>query len=82
MENDIVPENQGTTFTLENVSREMNKKIVKCEVNNLIGKSEGTERLVVHCKLLTLASFALADYVEFSVAESAQNFVLISAWPI
>ena len=38
---------------MESVSRESNNKIVKCEVYNVIGKSEETETLDIHCKLHT-----------------------------
>ena len=50
MDNEIVPGNHGTTLKLKKVSREYNNKIVKCEVNNVIGKSEETETLDIHCK--------------------------------
>ena len=44
-----MPGNHGTTLKLNSVSRQYNNKIVKCEVNNVIGKSEETETLDVHC---------------------------------
>ena len=50
MDNEIVPGNHGTTLKLKKVTREYNNKIVKCEVNNVIGKSEETETLDIHCK--------------------------------
>ena len=50
IDNEIVPGNHGTSLKLKKVGRESNNKIVKCEVNNVIGKSEETETLDIHCK--------------------------------
>ena len=50
IDNEIVPGNHGTSLKLKKVGRESNNKIVKCEVNNVIGKSEETETLHIHCK--------------------------------
>ena len=51
MDNEIMVGNPTTTLTIPRATREQNAKIVKCEVNNIIGKSEETETLDVHCKL-------------------------------
>ena len=50
MDNEIMVGNPTTTLTIPRATREQNAKIVKCEVNNIIGKSEETETLDVHCK--------------------------------
>ena len=52
IDNEIVPGNHGTSLKLKKVGRESNNKIVKCEVNNVIGKSEQTETLDIHCKFI------------------------------
>ena len=50
MDNEIMVGNPTTTLELSSASRRYNGRIVKCEVNNIIGKSEETETLNVHCK--------------------------------
>ena len=47
-----MPGNHGTSLKLKKVGRESNNKIVKCEVNNVIGKNEQTETLDIHCKFI------------------------------
>ena len=39
-------------FQIERIDHTYNDKIVKCEVSNNIGKTEDTETLNVHCKLM------------------------------
>ena len=51
IDNEIQLGNPTTRFEIENAIRTFNGKIVKCEVNNDIGKSEETEVLDVHCKI-------------------------------
>ena len=41
--------NHGTELRLEDVSRDLHGKIVTCEVNNEIGKSEITKTLEITC---------------------------------
>lgn len=50
MDKVIVPGNHGTEFRIPKLSRNQNQKIVKCEVNNEIGKSEETETLDINCE--------------------------------
>ena len=60
MDNEIMVGNPTTTLTIPRATREQNAKIVKCEVNNIIGKSEETETLDVHCKLYNFYLLSLA----------------------
>ena len=53
MDNEIMVGNPTTTLELSSATRRYNGRIVKCEVNNIIGKSEETETLNVHCKYYT-----------------------------
>jgi len=48
VDGDLVPGNHGTEHRIANIDRKFHNKIVKCEVNNVIGKSEETETLDVH----------------------------------
>ena len=50
VDNEIVPGNHGTEYRIKGISRTFHNKIVKCEVNNVIGKSEETETLDISCE--------------------------------
>ncbi len=50
VDNEIVPGNHGTEYRIRSIPRTIHNKIVKCEVNNVIGKSEETETLDIQCK--------------------------------
>ncbi len=50
VDNEIVPGNHGTEYRIKSISRRIHNKIVKCEVNNVIGKSEETETLDIQCE--------------------------------
>lgn len=52
MDDILVPGNHGTELRVTKLSRKHNNQIVKCEVNNDVGKSEETETLDVNCKEL------------------------------
>lgn len=45
-----MPENHGTVLHFKSISRSKNNKIIKCEVNNDVGKSEETETLDINCE--------------------------------
>ena len=50
VDNEIVPGIHGTEYRIRSISRTIHNKIVKCEVNNIIGKSEETETMDINCK--------------------------------
>lgn len=52
VDGEIVPGNHGAMHTISKIGRSFHNEIVKCEVNNVIGKSEETETLDVHCESL------------------------------
>ena len=56
IDNALVPENHGTNLVMRSIRRAKNQKIVKCEVNNDIGKSEETETLEVNCQKSLLST--------------------------
>ena len=53
IDDELVPGNLGTELRIPKLSRDHNNKIVKCEVNNEVGKSEETETLKVNCEAQT-----------------------------
>ena len=50
VDGNLVPGNHGTEHRIPAVDRKFHNQSVKCEVNNVIGKSEATLTLDVHCK--------------------------------
>ena len=50
VDNNIITGNHGTELRVASIGRDYNGKIVKCEVKNVIGKSEETETLDINCK--------------------------------
>ena len=48
VDEEIVPEVHGTQYIISEVSRDHNKKSIKCEVQNTIGSKEKSETLSIH----------------------------------
>ena len=65
VDNNIVTSNHGTELRLEKIGREMNNKIVKCEVNNAVGKSEETETMDINCESSPFSRFASPNFSLF-----------------
>ena len=48
VEGEIVPEIHGSQYIIPGVGRKLNSKSVKCEVQNVIGSNEKSEKLNIH----------------------------------
>jgi len=46
----VIAGDHGTVLNLYNISRKYHDAIVKCEVQNSVGKSEDSETLEISCK--------------------------------
>ncbi len=46
----VIAGDHGKLLVLHNVSRKLDDSIIKCEVQNSVGKSEESETLEVFCK--------------------------------
>ena len=76
VDNEIVPGNHGTEYRIKGISRTFHNKIVKCEVNNVIGKSEETETLDINCKPFPASLYTLFKNASFYLFSSFSRYNL------